>query len=81
MKRLLIVVLALALPLGLTACGEKPQVTNYKAGKYQGKPDTPPWDNEEFKGDRAAWDKAIKTRALAQNEYVRIQGGTGEFGR
>lgn len=74
MRKLLIVVLAAALPLGLAACGETPQVTNYKAGKYQGKPDSPPWENEEFKGDRAAWEKAVNTRALAQNEYRRIDG-------
>lgn len=74
MRKLLILALAAALPLGLAACGERPQVTNYKAGKYQGKPDTPPWENEQFKGDRAAWEKSVNSRALAQNEYRRTTG-------
>ncbi len=74
MRKLLIAALAAVLPLGLAACGEKPQVTNYKAGKYQGKPDTPPWENEQFKGDRAAWEKTVNARALAQNEYLRTDG-------
>lgn len=63
---------AAALPLGLVAgCGEKP-VTVYKQGKYQGKKDSQPWDNECFKGDKAAWEKVIKERNLAQNEYARV---------
>lgn len=74
MRKLLIVALTAALPLGIAACGERPQVTQYKAGKYQGKPDTPPWENEQFKGDRAAWENSIKTRNLAQNEYLRTSG-------
>lgn len=74
MRKLLIVALTAVLPLGLAACGEKPQVTNYKAGKYQGKPDTPPWENEQFKGDRAAWEKTVNARALAQNEFLRTDG-------
>ena len=67
---------------GLVACGEKEQVVVYKQGKYQGKPDARPWDNEplpaEFrggkwaKGDRAGWEEQIKTRQLAQHEHRRI---------
>jgi len=34
------------LSLGLSACGEKEQVVVYKQGKYQGKPDVRPWDND-----------------------------------
>lgn len=71
MKKLVIIALAALLPIGLTACGEKPQVVNYKAGKYQGKPDSPPWENERYKGDKAAWEKDVKTRQMAQNEYLR----------
>jgi len=44
--------LALTL-LGLAACGESQQVVVYKQGKYQGKPDSRPWDNEPVGG----WDK------------------------
>ncbi|TXF12468.1 hypothetical protein [Pelomicrobium methylotrophicum] len=76
MKKAVAAAVAALLVLGLGACGEKPQVTQYKAGKYQGKPDTLPWDNERFKGDKAAWENAIKTRQLGQNEYVRIAGDT-----
>lgn len=72
MKRRTWLMTAAALPLGLVAgCGEKP-VTVYKQGKYQGKKDSQPWDNERFKGDKAAWEKAIKDRNLAQNEYARV---------
>jgi len=79
MKRALLLTTALAAALGLTACGEPEQVMVYKQGKYQGKPDTPPWDNDPLagggkwkKGDRASWETEIKERQLAQNEYKRI---------
>ena len=49
-KRWLLVSVA-ALPFIVAACGEKPTVTVYKQGQYQGKPDTRPWDGEPFKGD------------------------------
>ncbi len=61
---------ALALA-GLTGCGESSQVTVYKQGQYQGKPDSRPWDGEAFKGDRANWEKTIKARNNGQNEYSR----------
>ena len=57
----------------LAACGERPQVINYKQGKYQGKPDTPPYSNAPFNGNRAEWDKVIATRNQNQNEYKRHQ--------
>jgi hypothetical protein len=50
--------------------------------RYQGKPDTKPWDNEplaqEFrggtwtKGDQKSWDEQLKKRQLAQHEDKRI---------
>jgi hypothetical protein len=61
-----------ALAVGLSACGEKTQVTVYKQGKYQGKPDSQPWDNDRFKNDQVAWEKAIKARNSGQNENVRL---------
>ena len=70
MKRLLIIGVVAALGLGLVAC-EKSQIISYKQGKYQGKTDSQPWDNEQFKGDQAAWEKAMKARNMAQNEYKR----------
>ena len=66
-------VLAVTALLGLSACSEVPQVTVYEQGQYRGKTDTRPWDGGEFKGDRAAWEKALKERARGQNEYTRIQ--------
>jgi hypothetical protein len=60
-----------ALVCGLAACGERAQVVNYKQGTYQGKPDTPPYQNPPFNGDKAAWERALATRAQAQNEYKR----------
>ena len=70
--RWMIVAAALLLPFALGACGENTQVVTYKQGKYQGKPDTPPWKNERFKDDKVAWENAIKQRNQAQNEYNRV---------
>jgi len=75
MKRALILAAVAALPWAVAGCGEKPTVTVYKQGQYQGKPDKQPWDNDQFKGDKAAWEKAVKARNIGQNEYVRISGG------
>ena len=66
-----LLVSAALLPFMVAACGEKATVTVYKQGQYQGKPDARPWDSAPFKGDQAAWEKAIKARNLGQNEYVR----------
>ena len=71
MKRLIAIVSVALLGLGLAAC-EKSQVITYKQGKYQGKTDTKPWDNEQFKGDQVAWEKAMKQRASNQNEYRKL---------
>ena len=74
---------AFVMVLGLGACGERDQVTVYKQGKYQGKPDTKPWENDPAaavyttskwdKGSRTSWESAVKTRNLAQNEYTRAE--------
>ena len=55
----------------LAACGERPQVITYTQGAYQGKQDSRPWDNDQFKGDQKAWELALKDRAQTQNEYKR----------
>ena len=76
MKKLLMLIAV----LGLAACGEPDQVVVYKQGKYQGKPDTRPWDNEPLalgsakwtKGDRASWETQIKARQMTQHEDKRI---------
>ncbi|MBI4193642.1 MAG: hypothetical protein HY526_01045 [Betaproteobacteria bacterium] len=72
MRKLLLVAAAAVVPLVAAGCGEKPTVTVYKQGQYQGKPDMQPWDNEQFKGDKVAWEKAVKARTLGQNEYERV---------
>ena len=41
MRTAWLAVFAVAAALVLAGCGERPQVINYKQGKYQGKPDTP----------------------------------------
>jgi hypothetical protein len=70
-----------AAAFGLAACMEVEQTVGPpKAGKYQGKPDTPAWANEPLahetarwtKGDRASWEAQIKARQLAQHEDRRI---------
>ena len=66
-------VLAAALALGLSACGEYPQVVEYKPGNYQGKSDTRPWEAGQFAGNKQAWESSVANRTQAQNEYKRVQ--------
>ena len=73
MRRVWLPVGAVALALVLAGCGERPQVINYKQGKYQGKPDTPAFANAPFNGNKQQWDNAIDTRTQEQNEYVRLR--------
>ena len=76
MRSLLLVVAALA----VAGCMEVEQTaTPSKLGKYQGKPDTMPWNNAPLaagpqwkQGDRKSWEEQIKNRQLAQNEDRRI---------
>ncbi len=74
---------ALLVAFGIAACGEREQVIVYKQGKYQGKPDSKPWENDPAaslytsskwtQGDKASWESAVKTRNLGQNEYTRVE--------
>ncbi len=64
---------AMAASLVLAGCGEKTEVTVYKQGKYQGKPDNVPWASPPFGGNKADWDKAMNARIRKQNEYARIE--------
>ena len=75
MRPVSVAVLASVVALGLAACGERPQVVNYKQGTYQGKPDTPPYANAPFNNNKDAWERAIRTRQQSQNEYKRTGGG------
>jgi len=82
-RTLILAGVALVAALGLGACGEREQVVVYKQGKYQGKPDNKPWENDPAaslytsskwsKGDKASWENALTTRNLAQNEYARAE--------
>ena len=82
-QKLALVLAAVTAAAALTACGEYGQEVMYKQGKYQGKPDTRPWENAPGandtyttskwnKGDKSSWESALKTRSQSQNEYVRI---------
>jgi hypothetical protein len=64
----------IALAAALAGCGEQERVIVYEQGRYQGKPDGKPWDNESFAGDRTQWEATIKARNQSQNEYRRING-------
>ncbi|MDB5864000.1 MAG: putative lipoprotein [Betaproteobacteria bacterium] len=71
--RLLGIAAASVAALVLAGCGEKANVTVYKQGQYQGKPDNVPWQSEPFNNDKANWEKTIKARNNNQNEYLRTQ--------
>lgn len=72
---------AALLALGAAGCGERDQTTSYRDGKYRGKSDMRPWDNEAAstspgawqKGDREAWENEVRARTVtSQNENRRI---------
>ena len=69
----LLTIAAAAVALVLAGCGERPQVINYKQGKYQGKPDMPAFSNAPFNGNKQQWENEIDNRAQTQNEYVRLR--------
>jgi hypothetical protein len=69
-----VLVVASALALALAACGERPQVVNYKQGTYQGKPDTPPYANAPFNDNKDEWERSINARQQAQSEYRLAKG-------
>jgi hypothetical protein len=56
----------------LAGCGERPQVIEYKQGKYQGKPDEAPYVAAPFNGNKDLWERDIRNRTQNQNEYRRI---------
>lgn len=73
MKKTIPSVMLLAfLGCGLSACGERPQVVEYKPGHYQGKSDTRPWEGGKFAGNKQAWEAELANRNQAQNEYKRV---------
>jgi len=70
-KRIVLVTAGLAVAFGLAACGERPQVIEYKQGTYQGKADQPPFAGAPWNGNKTEWNTTIRTRNQAQNEYRR----------
>jgi hypothetical protein len=77
MRPLAVAIVATVFALSLSACGERPQVVNYKQGSYQGKPDTPPYANAPYsdsKDGKDEWERAIRARQQSQNEYKRTGG-------
>ncbi len=58
--------------LMLSGCGERPQVIDYKQGKYQGKHDEPPYMAAPFNGNKDQWERDIRNRTQNQNEYRRM---------
>ena len=74
-----VAVLTIVALFALVGCGEREQVTEFKRGKYQGKPDTQPWSNTPLayesgkwtQGDRTSWETQIKSRQAWQNERHR----------
>ena len=71
-KRIGLAAALLVAAAGFGGCGEKPSVTVYKQGKYQGKPDSVPWAGAAFNNNQTEWEKAIKARNNGQNEYLRV---------
>lgn len=63
------------LALAVGGCGEQ-KVTVYKQGQYQGKPDSRPWENDQFKSNQVEWEKTIKARTQNQNENSRSVAST-----
>ena len=65
--------LAASLSLVLLAgCKESPQVLDKKAGEYQGKVDTRPWEGPAYKGDKATWESDLRARSGNQNVLRRV---------
>ena len=74
---------ALVVVAALPGCGERDQVIVYEQGKYQGKHDTRPWENDAgsslyttskwTKGDKSSWEAALRSRNQSQNEYARVE--------
>jgi uncharacterized lipoprotein YehR (DUF1307 family) len=72
-RTLVSLVFASAAVLGLVGCGDAPQELAQKERRYQGKPDTNPWDSPQFGGKQAEWERAIQARTQNQNEYTRVE--------
>lgn len=63
-----------AMALVLSGCGERPQAVSYHQGSYSGKPDTPPYSDPPWNGNKQQWEDDMRQRVQNQNEYKRIGG-------
>jgi hypothetical protein len=72
-RTLVSLVFASVAVLGLAGCGEAPQELAQGERRYQGKPDTNPWDSPQFGGKQAEWERAVQARTQNQNEYTRVE--------
>lgn len=70
-RRIVLLAAGVSIAFGLAACGERPQVIEYKQGEYQGKLDQKPFAGAPWNGNKTEWDAAIRTRNQNQNEYKR----------
>ena len=73
MRHAIALVAGAAIAATLAACGERPQVVNYKQGTYQGKPDQKAYDTAPWNGNKRDWELALANRNQNQNEYKRIR--------
>ena len=69
--RAILVAAGITVALGLAACGERPQVIEYKQGQYQGTEDQKAYATAPWNGNKTEWETAIRTRNQYQNEYKR----------
>jgi hypothetical protein len=76
-ERIALAAAVAVLAAAFAGCGERPNVTLHKQGKYQGKPDGVPWESAPFNNNKVDWEKAITARNERQNEYARIGAGGG----
>ena len=70
-RRIVLLAAGVVVAFGIAACGERPQVIEYKQGEYQGKLDQKPFASAPWNGNKTEWDAAIRTRNQNQNEYKR----------
>ncbi|WP_332752082.1 hypothetical protein [Hydrogenophaga sp.] len=77
-QRFTLTIAAVALTLGLAACGDQPQEMNGAGVKQDGAPYTGVGKSQYAQGgwsvgDKASWEQQLKARAqYGQNDYTRM---------
>jgi len=87
LMRLMAVVSGAMAAVMLAGCGERPQVIDYKQGKYQGKPDEPPYAAAPFNGNKDQWERDFDNIAamglqivhMAEFAWFELEPKPGEF--